>query len=631
MNSTFGALTVLMATVLLAPHLSTAQDRTTAGRIDIGPNHPASRGDEAPRHEGWIAASSTDSKILVGVYKDGHEGCGTTVSTDGGNLWNETALAKATECFDPMVIAGDSGVLYVLHTGTKVGATTSQTGQVQDRPIRIFSTKDGKTWRGPTELRTPVHPDHPRMAVDRSTSTRRGRLYVVWNEVSDIIMKDQYHLFLQYSDDGGATFSEPTVIATHAGGKLVATEPVVLSDGTLLVTYYQYFLPYTSASAAENEHQPFFVLRSADGGRTFEAPDKVFEIGMATWPQLLGYTTAFTLPIVSADISARSLYRDRIYVVWTDVTAGESNVWLRWSQDNGKTWASKIRVNDDVEQRYASPPDLRLIPVAAVNKDGVVGVAWYDRRDDPARRCWKIYFSASIDGGRTFGSNTVVSSAPSCPTKISAPRVCIVNGARSQAASVSAATTDSVADVRVEFAGRGQEAVGDYMGLTGDAGNAFHAFWVDMRNGFRQFYSARIGLPTLPERPALTLHEADVTALVELRAATPHFDETTETTSVDLTLRNVSSDTIYGPVKVRVKRVLAGGAGPIVDSENRKSGAGAEWDFSGLLGTRGRLTPGLVSEPHTVRIRSRQAEGLDVRFEFEVRGRLKPNGPRSPR
>src|SRR5690606_7441422 len=64
-----------------------------------------------------------------------------------------------------------------------------------------------------------------------------------------------------------------------------------------------------------------------------------------------------------------------------------------------------------------------------VNAQGHVGVAWYDRREDPARRCWKQYFAASLDGGVTFTPNVAVSSAASCPAKDAQPSVYVWNGA----------------------------------------------------------------------------------------------------------------------------------------------------------------------------------------------------------
>ncbi len=374
---------VLYFTAFMAlwPVLLPAQQPATSVRVDVGPNHRASGADTLNRNEGWIAVSPTNPNTLVAVSHEATRGCATMISNDGGNLWREAALSKQLDCFDPMVAAGPDGRLFVLHAGRTPTAPTSPTGQRMEAPVRIYSSNDdGKTWRPPAELRTPLTPDHPRMVVDASSGPHRGRVYVAWNEVSDVFMRDQYHIFLHYSDDQGATFTEPILLQTDSGGKLVITEPVVLSDGTLLVTYYQYFQPLSSR---KNEKQPFYIIRSTDGARTFSPPEKAFEVGISAWPGLRAdFGQAFTLPIITADASPGSPYRDRLYAVWDDVSTGASNIWLVASADRGRTWSPRVRVNDNAPAPPDGPVDFRMTPVVAVNRNGVVGVAWYDRREE---------------------------------------------------------------------------------------------------------------------------------------------------------------------------------------------------------------------------------------------------------
>lgn len=653
-----GNLRSLGIALAVLPALASAQQaRTADARIHVGPNHRASGADTLNRNEGWIAASLTNPKVLVAVSQaaaapPATRRCATMVSTDGGNLWREVTLPRSDDCFDPMVTAAPDGRLFILHTGlAQPTAQTSSTGQRMDAPVRVFtSSDDAKSWKGPAELRTPLRPDHPRLAVDQSDGPQRGRIYVAWNEVSDVFMRDRYHIFLHYSDDQGASFTEPILLGTDSGGKLVTTEPIVLSDGTLLVTYYQYFQPLSSR---KNEKQPFYILRSTDGARTFGPPEKVLEVGISAWPQLKAdFPSAFTLPIITADLSRTSRFRDRLYVVWDDVSSGESNIWLTWSSDKGRTWSPRLRVNDNPRAASDGPADFRMTPVVAVNRDGVVGVAWYDRREDVTRRCWKKYFAASLDGGQTFTRNVPVSSAPSCPAKDMAPRVLVKNATPDSvlpsADSVSkliaarrfgeaeqinlaleqrAAQKDiGGAQLRVSF-DRGRSVwPGHYTGLTADTTGAFHALWADRRSGYQQMYSARIDVTTAAEPPLTALTDTVVSHLVQVIAAQPKYDEATGTSTVDLQLRNASSQTVYGPLRVRIARVVSGAtniANVIDSSDNRQKAEGTTWDFSSLLGSRARLEPGMVSETRSVQIRSRPELGLDVVIGFEVLGRLR--------
>jgi hypothetical protein len=635
----------------LLPAAAGAQSaRSSDVRIDIGPNHRASGADTLNRNEGWIAASLTNPKVLVAVSHAATRGCATMVSTDGGNLWREANLSRQTDCFDPMVTAAPDGRLYILHTGRTPTSPRSSTGQRQEAPVRIYtSSDDAKTWRGPAELRAPLVPDHPRLTVDQSDGPHRGRVYVAWNEVSDGFMRDRYHIFLHYSDDQGATFTEPIPLLADSGGKLVTTEPIVLTDGTLLVTYYQYFQPLSSR---KNERQPFYLLRSTDGARTFGPPEKVLEVGISAWPLLKAdFGSAFTLPIITADISRSSPYRDRLYVVWDDVSTGESNIWFTSSADKGRTWTTRQRINDNPPALPGGPTDFRMTPVVAVNKHGHVGIAWYDRREDATRRCWKKYFAVSTDGGRTFSRNVPVSSAPSCPTPDMAPRVLIKNAtpdsvlpppdsveklvAARQFGAADAlnlaheqrAANEGIpgARLRVSF-DRGRSVwPGHYTGLTVDTTGAFHALWADRRSGYQQMYSARIDVSLSPEPPLPPLRDTVVTPFVEVIASETRFDEDTGTSTVELQLRNVSSQTIYGPIRLRIGRLVAGGgtaAGVVDDADNGRRGTGAIWDFTNRTGTRARLEPGMVSEARKVTFRSRPEDGLDVIFEFEVLGRV---------
>jgi hypothetical protein len=619
-------------------------------RISIGPNHRASGADTLNRNEGWIAVSLTNPDVLVAVSHMATQGCTTMVSTDGGNRWRTVTLPRQNDCFDPMVTASPDGSIYILHTGRTPTAPRSSTGQRQEAPVRIFTSRDdAKTWRGPSEMRTPLVPDHPRMGVDQSNGPHHGRLYVAWNEVSDGLMIDRYHIFLHYSDDQGSTFTEPILLETDSGGKLVTTEPVVLSDGELLVTYYQYFQPLSSR---QNERQPFYILRSTDGGQTFGRPEKVLEVGISAWPLLKAdFQSAFTLPIITADVNPSSPYRDRLYVVWDDVSTGESTIWFTSSADRGRTWTPRRKVNDNAPNSPGSPVDFRMTPVVAVNADGIVGIAWYDRREDPTRRCWKKYFAASLDGGQTFTRNVAVSSEPSCPVADMAPTVAVKNvtpdtvlppadsvqkliAARrfGEADQLNLALERRAAEQSIEGAqfrlsfDRGRSVwPGHYTGLAADSTGAFHALWADRRSGYQQMYSARIDVSTEPAAPLPALRDTTVTHMVQVLATQTQFDEATGISTLQLQLRNDSDQTVYGPLQLRVTRIVAGvgrNAGVIEDADNGRNGNGAVWDFSSLLGSRGRLEPRMVSEARTVRIRTRPEDGLDLVFQFDVLGRL---------
>ena len=642
-----------------------------AARIVIGPNLRASaNATEGGRNECWITASPTNPKLLIaashasqgrGAGPSGPRRCATMISRNGGQTWRDITLPKEDEgCFDPMTAAAADGRMYLLHTmsGRNFGEALGRSSPRRKGTIRIYSTEDqGRSWNDPVELDCPLAPDHPRMVVDNSGGPHHGRLYVVWNEVSDTFIKQKYHLFMHYSGDGGKTFSDPILLHDEEGGKLVATEPVVLSDGTLLVTYYQYYWPL---SDKKNDRQPFYILRSSDGGETFGKPEKVIEVGSSAWRHLRGdFGRAFTLPIVVADTSESSPYRDRMYMVWDDVSKDESNIWLTWSADMGRTWSEPLRLNDNLHTP-GGPSDFRMTPVVAVNQEGVVGVAWYDRRNDPARRCWEQYFGASLDGGETFLPNVAVSTAPSCPEKDLPPSVHVWNVSpyfddtlpseeelskapdrerrrMEEVVGIERAFREASKDIqaariRVSFDPGRNIWPGHYTGLTHDAEGVFHALWADRRNELQQLFTARIQVLTSPEPSPPPTHTAMVTELVRLVGGPAKYEEAKGTATFELQVRNVSEQTIYAPLKVRVTKVASSSAGPtaiFLDPDEGGKGAGASWDFSELLGSRKRLEPLMISEAKKITVQTQRETGLDGVFDFEVIGHLTRAGQTS--
>ena len=115
--------------------------------------------------------------------------------------------------------------------------------------------------------------------------------------------------------------------------------------------------------------------------------------------------------INSIAVDQSKAFRDRLYVTWNDERSGRMQVLLARSIDGGLTWSAPVVVNDDLP---ADPHDMAkgphaTAPWAVVNKDGVVGVMWLDRRDVPQNIGYKVLFAASLDGGETFTPSMNVS------------------------------------------------------------------------------------------------------------------------------------------------------------------------------------------------------------------------------
>jgi hypothetical protein len=312
-----------------------------------------------------------------------------------------------------------------------------------------------------------------------------------------------------------------------------------------------------------------------------------------------------------------------------------------WSADKGETWSNPIKINDNPPSLGKGPRDFRMTPVVAVNQKGIVGVAWYDRRDDPTRRCWDYYMAFSLDGGQSFGQNIKITSSPSCPEKNMAPSIRITNISPEPKEEEKTKEEKQQSEEREEQEGkkpktpsieisfdRGRSVwPGHYTGLAADAKGRFHPMWADRRNGPQQLYTAVVEVfLEKPQLPTLS-EEIDVTEKVRLIEGKAKFDEMKGISTFDLQIQNVSQEPIFAPLILKVSAVKKGWKDldtiEILNSDNYQKATGAVWDFSSLMGDKMKLRHKEITEAKKIEIKTFVEAGLDGKIEFKVLGRLK--------
>jgi hypothetical protein len=193
-----------------------------------------------------------------------------------------------------------------------------------------------------------------------------------------------------------------------------------------------------------------WLLVSSDAGHAFSEPLLISE----TCNVQGGWSVVAVAPEGTA-------YADRIYHA---CSAGVMHgIEVRYSDTRGDTWSTPVLLGGSSEfTAYVRTPAL------SVNSAGVVGVAWYDGRNDRSSikgffRCQEIYFTASLDGGATFLPDQKVSGGMSCP-----------------------ATSRNI-DAALRF-----PAGGEYMGIDTSPDGSFHLLWSDARSGVYQLRQNRI-------------------------------------------------------------------------------------------------------------------------------------------
>src|SRR5262249_10733481 len=209
------------------------------------------------------------------------------------------------------------------------------------------------------------------------------------------------------SKDGGETFDSREL---SLGGRFfVGLAPgAVLSDGMLVIPYMDTDRrsPDGYEGAATEPNVTVKVAMSSDGGEHFGKSSVVSSATMGN--SILGEPYHFAFAVDGGD----GPFRDRMYAAWSNAGGESANIVLCYSGDKGKTWSKPVVINDDPTPLDPSRGPLHFAPVLAVDRDGVVGIRWADRRDAPNGLDWTVRFTASLDGGDTWLPSVAVSDSP---------------------------------------------------------------------------------------------------------------------------------------------------------------------------------------------------------------------------
>lgn len=109
------------------------------------------------------------------------------------------------------------------------------------------------------------------------------------------------------------------------------------------------------------------------------------------------------------------LHNGRLYIAYTDESPDESNntdVFVRFSDNNGAIWSAPVRVNDDATTTSQFLPNISIDQTT-----GNVAVTWHDARNDTVNNTVTQFWGAVSDtGGVSFGPNFQISAGTSNST-----------------------------------------------------------------------------------------------------------------------------------------------------------------------------------------------------------------------
>ena len=376
------------------------------------------------------------------------------VSFDNGATWSEALYAGEYFADDPTVGYDPDGTAYLIHK-SDTGVNTSDGMWTSDFDrLAIHRSRDGgHTWE---HIRGPQANDRPFLGIDPQS----GALYVAQEqhyhgeEPGHANDNFRHAVRLLCSRDGGNHFEVPAqrllmdVTATTANNCVVGGV-VLLPNGVVGIVQHHWRSQGTNAGGKSREIAGWLnFFRSTDAGASLRPAIKIADI-----------QSPYNDPKSRGVTSAVAAFGNRVNAVWADVRSGRSQIYEAHSVDGGMTWSAPQVVSDDSARASGGPDD--FMPTIAVNRDGVVGVLWYDRRENEDNHGYYPRFAASTDGGRTWSPSVRISEKPN-----SVP----------------------ASHGQFDFAVTG----GDTAGLTATPDGHFHAAWIDNRTGVQQVWTAII-------------------------------------------------------------------------------------------------------------------------------------------
>ncbi|ALG07271.1 hypothetical protein AOZ06_10365 [Kibdelosporangium phytohabitans] len=363
-----------------------------------------------------LAVNPRNPAHLVGTYQQDRwstvasQGVLAATSFDGGRTWKRSVPATS-ECSggtdlkratDSWVAVGPDSTAYL----ATLAMTKGFFEPGSEHAVQISRSGDGGlTWGTATVLAREGGPavfnDLPAVTADPSDPRL---VYVTWTRIELLGGTDFTGTTrLARSTDGGRTWEPPKVI--HDPGRnnqTIANKIVVRPDGTLVNAYTRYY-----PAAGGTFQLEAAVVRSSDKGRTWSAPSKVADITKAG---VHDPGTGTPIRDGSSFVQVAAGGRD-LYTAWQDSRFGggtRDGIVLARSSDGGVTWSAPVQVSADA-----------FAPALAVRRDGVVGVSYYDLRDntsDPATLPANLRLATSRDGVRWSGQRVASFDYAGAPT-----------------------------------------------------------------------------------------------------------------------------------------------------------------------------------------------------------------------
>ena len=321
-----------------------------------------------------VTFNTSNSFTSEGVY----------FSTDGGLNWNGSDTCKGALIVnhggDPGVVITESGRFVLSHIGSIFPGTYSH-----------FSTDMGNTWSNAVTVTSNQTGDKGTITIDNSNQSNfKGRIYLAWTDVVN-----PYAVVNSFSTNEGETWSSPQIVNPNPALRCSGGSITVANNGNVYVSWSG----ITAASPFHEDYAGFAV--STNGGISWSVQQNIFDMnGISGTLPSKGGIRVNGLPQIEVDRSGGT--RDSwIYIVTTEFgnppSGSDPDLILHFSSDNGNTWSTGIRVNQDL----INNGKIQYFPSLKIDNGGGINILYYDDRNTTTDST-DIFLSRSVDGGNSW-------------------------------------------------------------------------------------------------------------------------------------------------------------------------------------------------------------------------------------
>lgn len=313
------------------------------------------------------------------------------LSNNSGATWTVSTLACSAYGVwgDPILIWDTANACYYMHL------SNPPAGPGNSWIDRIVVQKSGNF--GQTYTTCVGVGKNGTKAQDKQSvvvNPANNEIHMAWTQFDTYgssVTTDSSLILYSKSSNGGTTWT-PAMRISAFGGNCIDSDSTVEGATPAIGPLGEVYVAWAS-------QQGLMFQKSVTGGSTWLPAEQLITTIPGGWDYAIsGVQRCNGLPFTFCDLS-NGPNKGTIYVNWSDQRNGvlDTDIWLVKSTDNGATWSSPKRVNDD-------PPGKQQF-MSAMTIDQVTGylyVVFYDRRNYTTGNNTDVYLAISKDGGNTF-------------------------------------------------------------------------------------------------------------------------------------------------------------------------------------------------------------------------------------